>query len=155
MRLSIVPLFRSRRAVSNGGPHLSVGYDLTCFIKFVATPIPSPPQKSKSEVFFGGGCTLPNSIPCTRGWGRQRLLFHLYAVQPASPQTNKTIHSRSILDPSSDPSSIEPRSILDPSSFHPRIHPRSILDPSSFNSRSILEPSSIHPGNHPRSNFDP
>ena len=34
MRLSIVPSIRSRRAVSNGGPHLSVAYDLTCFIRF-------------------------------------------------------------------------------------------------------------------------
>ena len=32
MRLSIVPSSRSRRAVSNGGPLLSVAYDLTCFI---------------------------------------------------------------------------------------------------------------------------
>ena len=28
------PLFRSRRAVSDGGPLLSVAYDLTCFIRF-------------------------------------------------------------------------------------------------------------------------
>ena len=34
MRLSIAPLFRSRRAVSDGGPLLSVTYDLTCFIRF-------------------------------------------------------------------------------------------------------------------------
>ena len=34
MRLSIVPLFRSRRAVSNGGLLLSVAYDLTCFMRF-------------------------------------------------------------------------------------------------------------------------
>ena len=34
MRLSIAPLFRSRRAVSNGGLLLSVAYDLTCFIRF-------------------------------------------------------------------------------------------------------------------------
>ena len=33
MRLSIVPSIRSRRAVSNGGPLLSVAYDLTCFIR--------------------------------------------------------------------------------------------------------------------------
>ena len=32
MRLWIAPLARSRRAVPNGGPHLSVAYDLTCFI---------------------------------------------------------------------------------------------------------------------------
>ena len=29
--ISLVPSIRSRRAVSNGGPHLSVAYDLTCF----------------------------------------------------------------------------------------------------------------------------
>ena len=34
MRLWISPCFRSRRAVSNGGPHLSVAYDLTCFVRF-------------------------------------------------------------------------------------------------------------------------
>ena len=34
MRLWIAPLVRSRRAVSNGGPLLSVVYDLTCFITF-------------------------------------------------------------------------------------------------------------------------
>ena len=34
MRLSIVPLVRSRRAVSDGGPLLSVAYDLTYFMKF-------------------------------------------------------------------------------------------------------------------------
>ena len=34
MRLSIVPLFRSRRAVSDGGPLLSVAYHLTCFMTF-------------------------------------------------------------------------------------------------------------------------
>ena len=34
MRLSIVPLFRSRRAVSDGGPLLSVAFDLTCFMRF-------------------------------------------------------------------------------------------------------------------------
>ena len=33
MRLSIAPLFRSRRAVSNGGLLLSVAHDLTCFIR--------------------------------------------------------------------------------------------------------------------------
>ena len=32
MRLWIAPRLRSRRAVANGGPHLSVAYDLTCFI---------------------------------------------------------------------------------------------------------------------------
>ena len=32
MRLPIVPLFRSRRAVLNGGLLLSVAYDLTCFV---------------------------------------------------------------------------------------------------------------------------
>ena len=31
----IAPLFRSCRAVSNGGPLLSVAYDLTCFIMFL------------------------------------------------------------------------------------------------------------------------
>ena len=34
IRLSIVPLVRSRRAVSDGGPLLSVAYDLTCFVTF-------------------------------------------------------------------------------------------------------------------------
>ena len=34
MMVSIVPSIRSRRAVSNGGPLLSVAYDLTCFMKF-------------------------------------------------------------------------------------------------------------------------
>ena len=34
MRLSIAPLFRSRRDVSNGGLLLSVAYDLTCFKRF-------------------------------------------------------------------------------------------------------------------------
>ena len=34
MRLSIVPLFRSRRAVSDDGGLLSVAYDLTCFMRF-------------------------------------------------------------------------------------------------------------------------
>ena len=34
MRLSIVPSIRSRRAVSDGGPLLSVAYDLTCFMRF-------------------------------------------------------------------------------------------------------------------------
>ena len=33
MLISIVPSIRSRRAVSNGGPHLSVAYDLNCFVK--------------------------------------------------------------------------------------------------------------------------
>ena len=28
----MVPSIKSRRAVSNGGPHLSVAYDLTCFM---------------------------------------------------------------------------------------------------------------------------
>ena len=32
MLISIVPSIRSRRAVSNGGPHLSEAYDLTCFM---------------------------------------------------------------------------------------------------------------------------
>ena len=32
MRLSTLPSNRSRRAVPNGGPLLSVAYDLTCFI---------------------------------------------------------------------------------------------------------------------------
>ena len=31
----MVPSIRSRRAVSNGGPLLSVAYDLTCFKRFV------------------------------------------------------------------------------------------------------------------------
>ena len=30
----IAPCFRSRRAVSNGGTHLSVAYDSTCFMRF-------------------------------------------------------------------------------------------------------------------------
>ena len=34
MRLLIVPSIRSRRAVPNGGPHLSVAVDLTSFIRF-------------------------------------------------------------------------------------------------------------------------
>ena len=34
IRLSIVPLFRSRRAVSDDGGLLSVAYDLTCFTRF-------------------------------------------------------------------------------------------------------------------------
>ena len=34
MRLSTVPSIRSRRAVSDGGPILSVAYDLTCFMRF-------------------------------------------------------------------------------------------------------------------------
>ena len=34
MRLSIVLLFRSRRAVSDDGGLLSVAYDLTCFMRF-------------------------------------------------------------------------------------------------------------------------
>ena len=33
MRLSMVPSIRSRRAVSDGGPLLSVAYDLTCFTR--------------------------------------------------------------------------------------------------------------------------
>ena len=33
MTLSMVPSIRSRRVVSNGGPHLFVAYDLTCFVK--------------------------------------------------------------------------------------------------------------------------
>ena len=32
MKQSRVPSIRSRRVVSNGGPHLSVAYDLTCFV---------------------------------------------------------------------------------------------------------------------------
>ena len=32
MRLSMFPSIRSRRVVSNGGLHLSVAYDLTCFV---------------------------------------------------------------------------------------------------------------------------
>ena len=35
MTLWIAPRFRSRRAVADGGPLLSVAYDLTCFMKFV------------------------------------------------------------------------------------------------------------------------
>ena len=58
MRLPIVPSIRSRWAVSDGGLLLSVAYDLTCFIEFVANPTPPLPQKSKSEVFFGGGCSF-------------------------------------------------------------------------------------------------
>ena len=34
MLISIVQSIRSRRVVSNGGLHLSVGCDLTCFIRF-------------------------------------------------------------------------------------------------------------------------
>ena len=34
MRLWIAPSIRSRRAVPNDGPHLSVAYDLTCFMSF-------------------------------------------------------------------------------------------------------------------------
>ena len=34
MRLSIAPCFRSRRAVSNGGPLLSVAYDFAYFMVF-------------------------------------------------------------------------------------------------------------------------
>ena len=34
LRLSMVPSIRSRRVVPNGGPHLSVAHDLTCFMKF-------------------------------------------------------------------------------------------------------------------------
>ena len=34
MRLSIVPSIRSRRVVSDGGLHLSVAHDLTCFMTF-------------------------------------------------------------------------------------------------------------------------
>ena len=30
----MVPSIRSRRIESNGGPYLSVAYDLTCFIRF-------------------------------------------------------------------------------------------------------------------------
>ena len=30
----MVPSMQSRRVVSNGGPHLSVAYDLTCFMRF-------------------------------------------------------------------------------------------------------------------------
>ena len=33
MLISIVPSIRSRRVVPNGGPHLSVAYDLTCLIR--------------------------------------------------------------------------------------------------------------------------
>ena len=33
MRLWIAPLVRSRRPVPNAGSHLSVGYDLTCFMR--------------------------------------------------------------------------------------------------------------------------
>ena len=35
MKLSVVPSIRSRRVVSNGGLHLSVAYDLTCFVMLV------------------------------------------------------------------------------------------------------------------------
>ena len=35
MRLSMVPSIRSRRVVSNAGPHLSVACDLTSFIPLV------------------------------------------------------------------------------------------------------------------------
>ena len=34
MKLSMVPSIRSRRVVSNECPHLSVAYDLACFIRF-------------------------------------------------------------------------------------------------------------------------
>ena len=34
MRLRIARCFRSRRVASNDGPHLSVDYDLTCFMRF-------------------------------------------------------------------------------------------------------------------------
>ena len=30
----MVPSIRSRRVVSDGGPHLSVAYDLTCFMTY-------------------------------------------------------------------------------------------------------------------------
>ena len=32
MLIPIVPSIRSRRVVSNGGPHLAVAYGLTCFM---------------------------------------------------------------------------------------------------------------------------
>ena len=58
MRLSIVPLFRSRRVVSNGGFLLSVTYDLTYFMK----------------VFDGrgNGKTAEGPLICTgsNGWGK-------------------------------------------------------------------------------------
>ena len=34
MRLAMVPSIRFRREVSNGGPHLSVAYDLSCFMTY-------------------------------------------------------------------------------------------------------------------------
>ena len=41
MRLSIAPLFRFRRAVSDSGPLSFVAYDLTCF-KLDVVPIEDP-----------------------------------------------------------------------------------------------------------------
>ena len=58
MRLLIAPCFRSRRAVPNGGSHLSVAYDLTYFMK----------------VFDGrgNGKTTEGPLICTgsNGWGK-------------------------------------------------------------------------------------
>ena len=34
MKLSMIPSIRSRRVVSNGGPHVSVAYVLTFFVTF-------------------------------------------------------------------------------------------------------------------------
>ena len=37
----MVPSIRSRRVFSNGGAHLSVAYDLSCFITYVDSIVPS------------------------------------------------------------------------------------------------------------------
>ena len=92
---------------------------------------PSNPDETTSSLLLWG---KPYAIFLRgREGGRRR---GWAAVQPTGPPTNKAIHPRSILDPTS----IQPRSILDPYS----IQPRPIIDPSSIHTRSILDPSSIH-----------
>ena len=58
MRLWIAPSIRSRRAVPNGGPHLSVAYDLACFVKvfdlFKVLISRSPSIRSRRVISNGG-----------------------------------------------------------------------------------------------------
>ena len=59
MRLCIAPLVRSRRAVQNDGPHLSVAYDITGFrmicLKNAGIKLSRVPSiRSRREVWNGG-----------------------------------------------------------------------------------------------------
>ena len=52
----MVPSLRSRRVVSNGGPHSSVAYDLSCFMTYFDYASQSDSIMPRSRISYASQC---------------------------------------------------------------------------------------------------